>query len=216
MKILAVSDLHCDTAAADALVSAAGAADLVIAAGDFANAHQGLDAYMARLSPIADRMICVPGNNETEAALRKATNATVLHGETCEWNGLRIAGLGGGIPPLPSLPWKSWDLAEAEAQARLDRIDGADILITHSPPIGLGDNHTTLGHIGSTAIKAPCCAYARSLPSSAISTTAGVKAACWATRIGATLARSRAGSRSSPWQRASRPTSLISTEGEPP
>ena len=153
MKILAVSDLHCDTAAADALVSAAGAADLIIAAGDFANAHQGLDAYMARLSPIADRMICVPGNNETEAALRNATDATVLHGETCDRNGLRIAGLGGGIPSLPPLPWKSWDLTEAEAQARLDQIDGSDILITHSPPIGLGDNHTTLGHIGSTAIK---------------------------------------------------------------
>ena len=153
MRVLAVSDLHLDEAAAEALVSAAGAADLVLAAGDFANAHRGLDAFMARLAPISDRMICVPGNNETLDALRGATEATVLHGEAIDWQGLRIAGLGGGIPPLPPMPWESWGLTETEARTALDTIDRADILITHSPPLGLGDNHERHGHIGSEAIK---------------------------------------------------------------
>ena len=153
MRILAISDLHLDEGAADALLSAAPPADLVSAAGDFASAHRGLDTYMSRLAPVADRMICVPGNNESLDALRAATTATVLHGQSCDLRGVTVAGLGGGIPPLPPLPWESWDLTEDAARAHLDTVDHADILITHSPPAGLGDNHAEIGHLGSTAIK---------------------------------------------------------------
>ncbi|WP_375261937.1 metallophosphoesterase [Palleronia sp.] len=153
MKILAISDMHLSTSAADALLSAAGAADLVIAAGDFANQHEGLEAYMARLFPIADKMICVPGNNESLRALQAATEAEILHGTSTMRGGLMIAGLGGGIPPLPPLPWKSWDLTEDQARDALAGVEAADILILHSPPAGLGDNHEGLGHLGSPALK---------------------------------------------------------------
>ncbi len=154
MKLLAVSDLHLDDAAAEALHSAAGAADLVIVAGDLANQHDGLEEYAARLEPIADRTIMVPGNNESLDALRAATEATILHGESVERAGLTVAGIGGGVPPLPPMPWGSWDLTEAEARALADGIDRADLLIFHSPPAGLGDTHAQLGHIGSEALKA--------------------------------------------------------------
>lgn len=153
MRVLAVSDLHLDAAAAEALLSAAGAADLVICAGDLANQHEGLVDYAARLAPIAGRTLMVPGNNETLDALRAATQATVLHGEAVERGGLTIAGIGGGIPPLPPMPWSSWDLTEAQARRHLDGIGRADILVCHSPPAGLGDNHASLGHIGSVALK---------------------------------------------------------------
>jgi Icc-related predicted phosphoesterase len=59
MKILAVSDLHLSAPAAEALLSAAQGADLILAAGDFANQHEGLAPYMARLDPIADKMVCM-------------------------------------------------------------------------------------------------------------------------------------------------------------
>ena len=153
MKILAVSDLHLSAPAAAALLSAAQGADLILAAGDFANQHEGLAPYMARLDPIADKMVCVPGNNESLDALRAATSAEILHGTTTTRGGLTIAGLGGGVPPLPPLPWKSWDLPEDEARDALAPIERADILVLHSPPAGLGDNHDTMGHLGSTALK---------------------------------------------------------------
>ncbi|SFG96898.1 Predicted phosphoesterase [Palleronia marisminoris] len=153
MKILAVSDLHLSASAAEALLSAAGGADLVLAAGDFANQHEALAPYMARLAPIADKMICVPGNNESLEALQDATRAEILHGTTTTRGGLIIAGLGGGVPPLPPLPWHSWDLSEDEARDMLAPIEHADILMLHSPPAGLGDNHDALGHLGSVALK---------------------------------------------------------------
>ncbi len=153
MRILAVSDMHLDPRAAEDLLAAAPAADLVICAGDLANQHEGLRDYAARLEPIAAKTVMVPGNNESLEALRAATTATVLHGETVERGGLTIAGIGGGIPPLPPMPWQSWDLTEDAARALLDGIPAADILVCHSPPAGLGDNHASLGHIGSTALR---------------------------------------------------------------
>ncbi len=154
MRVLAASDLHLDGAAADALISAAGAADLVIVAGDLADAHEGLAGLAARLEPVAARTVMVPGNNETLEALRAATSATVLHGQAVVRGGVTVAGIGGGIPPLPPQPWGSWDLSEDTAGALLDGIGTADILVSHSPPAGLGDNHAKLGHIGSVAVKA--------------------------------------------------------------
>ncbi len=153
MKILAISDLHLDAHAAEALVAAAGPADLVIGAGDFADKRQGLEAFMARLAPIADRMIVVPGNNESLDELRAATGATVLHGDRVTWQGRVVAGIGAGIPPKPGGDWPSWDLDEAAARDLLDGIPEADILISHSPPAGLGDNHSSEGRIGSHSVK---------------------------------------------------------------
>ena len=153
MKIVAVSDLHLDEDAADALLAAAQGADMILGAGDFAQNHRGLDAYMARLAPIADRMIVVPGNNETLDALGQATDAAILHGQWIERHGMIIAGLGGGVPPIPAQPWHSWDLSEDAAGELLDAIPAADILISHSPPFGQGDHHSTEGRIGSQAVK---------------------------------------------------------------
>ncbi|MBJ3761372.1 metallophosphoesterase family protein [Maribius pontilimi] len=154
MRIVAVSDLHLDAEAADAVVAASEGADLVLGAGDFAQGHRELETYMQRLAPIADKMIVVPGNNETLETLSLATEATVLHGTWVYWQGLIVAGLGGGVPPIPKQPWGSWDLSEDAAGALLDMIPAADVLISHSPPYGMGDDHGAEGRIGSRAVKA--------------------------------------------------------------
>jgi len=154
MKILAFSDLHRDLEACAAIVTAARTADLVIGAGDFATRHKGLAETLAALAPVLDRAILVPGNNETEAALRAATTARVLHGEVAEVGGLHIAGIGAAVPPLPPMDWTSFDLSEKQATAMLDRINCADILISHSPPKGVADEIRGLGSIGSHAVRA--------------------------------------------------------------
>jgi len=103
VKLLAFSDLHRDLDQAGRLVERSSEADVVIAAGDFASVHEGLDQTIGALSAISVPTILVPGNNETEDALRAACEgwdaATVLHGQGTEIDGTQFFGLGaGGIP----------------------------------------------------------------------------------------------------------------------
>ncbi|WP_172329270.1 metallophosphoesterase family protein [Mangrovicoccus sp. HB161399] len=153
MKILAFSDLHCDRIAAQRLVEASAEADLVVGAGDFASVHRGLDRTMESIRAFEDKALYVPGNNETLEALRAATRAPVLHGETMEIGGVTFAGIGAAIPPLPPLPWQSYDLTEEKAEAMLAPISSADVLISHSPPFGIADKLDDGRRIGSTAVR---------------------------------------------------------------
>ena len=72
MKLLAFSDLHRDLDQAATLVEMSAEADVVIGAGDFASIHEGLGETIAALASIETPTILVPGNNETEEALREA------------------------------------------------------------------------------------------------------------------------------------------------
>jgi Icc-related predicted phosphoesterase len=154
MKILAFSDLHHSRPRAEALVEAARAADLVIGAGDFCNMREGLPEALNLLSGIAAPMVLVPGNAESAEELRDAAHAgtTVLHGEAAEVGGLRIFGLGYGIPVTPFGAW-SCDLDEETAARLLAHCDAADLLVTHSPPKGIADVTSQGRSIGSTAIR---------------------------------------------------------------
>lgn len=149
MKLLAFSDVHCDLDAARSLVERSGDVDAVIAAGDFAKQHRGLEETIEALSGIETPTLLVPGNNETEEALRVACRgweaATVLHGETAEIAGTTFFGLGGGTPVTP-WDW-SFDLDEDEARRKLSDCPGGAVLVTHSPPQG----HVDEG-LGSAAI----------------------------------------------------------------
>ncbi|PCJ06879.1 MAG: serine/threonine protein phosphatase [Rhodobacteraceae bacterium] len=155
MKILAFSDLHMARARAADLVAASTEADLVIGAGDFCNMRQGLDQAMQLLAGLAAPMLVVPGNAESAAELQAAAlpGTTVLHGAGVEIDGLRIFGLGYGVPVTPFGAW-SCDLSEDFAAQMLDECTAADILITHSPPKGLTDLTSDGISVGSTAIAA--------------------------------------------------------------
>ena len=128
----------------------------MIGAGDFASVHEGLEETIAALVAIETPTILIPGNNETEDALRAAasgwTAATVLHGETAEIDGVTFFGLGAGIP---TTPWDwSFDLTEEEAAERLAGCPRDAVLVVHSPPSGHCDSSSRGDHLGSTAILA--------------------------------------------------------------
>ena len=154
MKILAFSDLHRARARAAALVEASRGADLVIAAGDFCTMRQGLAEALGLLAGIAVPIVAVPGNAESADELRAAAlpGMRVLHGEGVQEGGLRLFGLGYGVPVTPFGAW-SCDLSESEAARLLAGCDAADILITHSPPKGVADVTSEGQSVGSTAIR---------------------------------------------------------------
>ena len=155
MKLLAFSDLHRDLDAAGSLVERSDEADLVIAAGDFASVHEGLEETIDALRPIETPTVLVPGNNETEESLRAACadweGAVVLHGESEQVAGIDAFGLGAGVPVTP-WDW-SFDLSEEEAAEKLeDCPDGLDLLVLHSPPLGHCDTSGQGEHLGSRSL----------------------------------------------------------------
>lgn len=155
MKILAFSDLHLSASHAADIVAASAGADLVIGAGDFCKMRKGMESAVAMLAGLKAPMVAVPGNGESADELRAAgfPGTTVLHGQGTEFEGLRIFGLGYGVPETPFGSW-SCDLSEMQAAAMLAPCERADILISHSPPRGLGDTTSQGQSVGSDAVRA--------------------------------------------------------------
>ena len=154
MKVLAFSDLHRDLAQAGSLVERSSEADAVIGAGDFASIHKGLEETIEALQPISVPTVLVPGNNETEDALRAVCegwgSATVLHGQGTEIDGTQFYGLGAGVPITP-WGW-SFDLDDEQAAERLAGCPEGAVLVVHSPPKGHCDESSAGDHLGSEAI----------------------------------------------------------------
>ena len=153
MRLLAFSDLHRDLETAARLVELSADADVVIGAGNFASQHRGLEETIRALSAIETPTVLVPGNNETDAALREACAdwpaATVLHGDGATIAGVEFFGLGGGIPVTP-WDW-SFDLDEERAAEALAGCPPDGVLVVHSPPKGHCDEAAGRS-LGSSAI----------------------------------------------------------------
>jgi Icc-related predicted phosphoesterase len=156
VKLLAFSDLHRDLDQAARLVEMSDEADLVIGAGDFASVHEGLAEAIDALARIEVPTVLVPGNNETEEALREAASgwdaATVLHGGGTTVDGVEIYGLGAGVPVTP-WDW-SFDLDDATATEMLASCPEGALLVLHSPPQGHCDASGDGTHFGSEALLA--------------------------------------------------------------
>ena len=154
MRILAFSDLHRDLDQAAKLVEMAAEADVVIGAGDFASVHEGLEEAIGALAAIEAPTVLVPGNNETEEALREAAAgweaATVLHGDGATIDGAEFYGLGAGVPVTP-WDW-SFDLDDEAATSMLADCPEGAVLVLHSPPQGHCDANGAGDHFGSVAL----------------------------------------------------------------
>jgi len=154
VRLLAFSDLHRDLGQAAELVAMATEADVVIGAGDFASVHEGLEETVAALAAIETPTVLVPGNNETEEALRAAAaawdGATVLHGSGAAIAGEEFFGLGAGVPVTP-WDW-SFDLDEESAAEMLSACPEGAVLVLHSPPQGHCDMGGGADHFGSKAL----------------------------------------------------------------
>jgi Icc-related predicted phosphoesterase len=151
VRLLAFSDLHRDLAQAEKLVEMSAEADVVIGAGDFASVHEGLGETIGVLAGIVTPTVLVPGNNETDEALREATagwrSATVLHGGGTTIAGVDFFGLGAGIPVTP---WEwSFDLDDEKAAVMLAHCPEDAVLVLHSPPLGHCDSNGAGQSFGS-------------------------------------------------------------------
>ena len=156
MKLLVFSDLHNDFHTAAKLVELSNAVDVVVGAGDFCVARQGLDEIIAVLSAITKPTVVVPGNSESDEELLQACrswkSARVLHGRRVTIAEISFYGIGGGIPITPFGAW-SYDFSEDEAYDLLRDCPTGGVLASHSPPWGVLDVSSGGRKLGSQAVR---------------------------------------------------------------
>ena len=156
MRLLLFSDLHASQDYAHRLVSRALDADIVVGAGDLANARRHHRVSLDILRAITKPIVLVPGNNETLAELIDACsgweNAHILHGSEVMLQGVSFYGLGAGVPVTPFGSW-SFDLSEPEAAQLLKAMPTGGVLVSHSPPKGVLDVSSSSKSLGSTAVR---------------------------------------------------------------
>lgn len=156
MKLLLASDLHASRDSAQSLVRRAGAVDLLVIAGDFANERRQISVCVDILKTIEKPAVLVAGNNETTEELRAAckgwASAHILHGTSVTIEGTTFFGLPGAVPVTPFGAW-SFDFTEEQAAKLLASCPPGCVLVTHSPPHGSLDRSSQGFSLGSTAVR---------------------------------------------------------------
>ena len=156
MKLLLFSDIHCSISLSEQIAEKAANADVVICAGDIASVRRGLLPPINVLKKITKPVLLVPCNNESldelQAACYAWENASVLHGNSRDIDGITFFGIGGGIPVTPFGSW-SWDFSEEQARSFLKECPDKAVLISHSPPFGAVDVSSSGQSLGSKAVR---------------------------------------------------------------
>ena len=140
LRILASSDIHGDTRAAEQLARQAEKEniDLVVLCGDLTYAEQSTEGIIGPFAKRNKKVLLIPGNHETVATadfLAEVYGATNLHGYSVMYKGVGLFGCGGANIGLHQL-------SEPEILDLLkkgyDRIKDAKkkIMVTHVHPTG--------------------------------------------------------------------------------
>ena len=157
MKILAFSDLHRDKEAAEAILAASSDADVLVGAGDFANCGIGAEDTVSILKAAPCPAVLVAGNHdpldEMERLCAGWTQGHLLHGNAVTLEGVTFFGLGFEIPSRNDAAW-NMTMPENEAAAIFAQCPENAVLVTHTPPMGIGDVQRDGTHEGSEAILA--------------------------------------------------------------
>lgn len=164
MRIVLISDTHMQHRK---LVMPEG--DLLIHAGDFTNKGRKMDIkdFDDWLGGLDYRhKIVVVGNHDTETdilAINKAgrveietipENAVVLKNEKVDIEGLTVFGSPFTLDPFGIDWWAHKADTEEEMEQRMNNMqEGVDIVVTHSPPHGIGDINMDKSHCGSKSVR---------------------------------------------------------------
>ncbi len=132
-------------------------ADLILSCGDLPSSYL---SYMTCFS--SGPVVYVHGNHDHNYDQKPPEGCICAEGHVVMAQGIRILGLGGSMRYRPEIP-TMFSEQEMEARIRslrrgLKRTGGFDLLLTHSPVAGLGDQ-SDLPHRGFECFKALLSQY---------------------------------------------------------
>ena len=137
MKILAVSDEECPALWDHFVPGRLDGYDLILSCGDLKASYLTFLVTMSHA-----RLLYVHGNHDGSYASQPPEGCEDIDGQLVIVNGVRILGLGGCLRYHPG----EHQYTEKEMQRRVGRLrhalkkaGGVDIVVTHAPPLGLGD-----------------------------------------------------------------------------
>lgn len=145
MKILAIADEECDALWEYYRPGKLKEYDLILSCGDLNSSYLSFLVTMGRAP-----LLYVHGNHDTGYSSRPPEGCDCIDDRLIIWNGLRILGLGGcrRYRPGPH-QYTDREMAQRIRKLKLDILmaGGVDIVVTHAPPLGLGDGED-LPHLG--------------------------------------------------------------------
>ena len=125
--------------------------DLILSCGDLKADYLSFLVTMGRAP-----LLYVHGNHDESYAVRPPEGCDCIDDALVVYRGLRILGLGGCLRYRPEAPFQ---YSEREMARRIRRLrfalwksGGVDLVITHAPPLGLGDG-ADLPHRGFESLK---------------------------------------------------------------
>ena len=152
MRILTVSDEECPALWGQYRPGRLDGYDLILSAGDLKADYLSFLVTMAHAP-----LLYVHGNHDEGYSRRPPEGCDCIDDQLVVYRGLRILGLGGCLQYRPDAPWQFTERQMARRIARLRfallRSRGVDLVVTHAPPLGLGDE-SDLPHRGFACLKA--------------------------------------------------------------
>lgn len=150
MKILTISDEECPALWDYYVPGRLDGYDLIISCGDLNAKYLSFLVTMAKCP-----VLYVHGNHDGTYRLNPPEGCDCIDGHIVTYNGVRILGLGGcrKYHPGPH-QYTEYQMRKRIAKLRwkLWRLKGVDIVVTHAPPEGLGDDED-IAHWGFTALR---------------------------------------------------------------
>ena len=138
MRILTVSDEECPALWDHYQPGKLDGYDLILSAGDLKADYLSFLVTMAHAP-----LLYVHGNHDEGYSRRPPEGCDCIDDQLVVYRGLRILGLGGCLQYRPDAPWQFTERQMAKRIRKLRlallRAGGVDIIVTHAPPRGLGD-----------------------------------------------------------------------------